>query len=241
MDGALTHGIIVLEMETLGSSPTLAPAGPEDGQLSTEREGASAKTGTGAVATHEAKPTTELGKTGKRPTTSSAREPRSGSQAPAAWAPRPLARILCPLVSAAGGARKNAVSRGNTLKGNALCSCPSQQGDVAEETVVVWVARPSPPRRHRLLPRPPHGQHRRGRGRRWPRAGVRPSAPGPSRKSDREGERQAGREVVQEVTGQRPGTRPPRGRSGAPGAGFFYTALGSRHVKPRRPRPRGRF
>lgn len=27
MDGALTHGIIVLEMETLGRSPTLAPAG----------------------------------------------------------------------------------------------------------------------------------------------------------------------------------------------------------------------
>lgn len=46
-------------------SPLLA----EDGRLSMEREGASAETGTGAVATHEAKPPTELGKTGKRPTT----------------------------------------------------------------------------------------------------------------------------------------------------------------------------
>lgn len=69
MGGALTHGIIVLEMETPGRSPTLAPAGPEDGQLSTEREGPSAETGTVAVATRKAKPTTELGKTGKRPTT----------------------------------------------------------------------------------------------------------------------------------------------------------------------------
>lgn len=239
MDGALTHGIIVLEMETPGRSPTLAPAGrgraAEHGarrRLGEDRDRGCRHTR--GEAPHGAR---QDGQEANH----SAQEPRSGSQAPAAWAPRPLARVLCPPVSAAGGTRKNAVSRGNTLKGNALCSCPSQQGDVAEETVVVWVARPSPLRRHRLLPRPPHGQHRRGRGRRWPRAGVRPSAPGPSRKSDREGERQAGREVVREVTGQRPGTRPPRGRSGAPGAGFFYTALGSRHVKPRRPRPRGRF
>lgn len=158
MGGALTHGIIVLEMETPGRSPTLAPAGrgraAEHGarrRLGEDRDRGCRHTR--GEAPHGAR---QDGQEANHVLCSGAKVwlAGSGSVGPEAAGAGPL-----PPVSAAGGARKNAVSRGNTLKGNALCSCPSQQGDVAEETVVVWVARPSLLRRHRLLPRPPHGQH----------------------------------------------------------------------------------